>query len=109
MRITAATGILIGATLTASVAVAQAVAPAPAAKQQAATTAPAAPSAEDSALLEKHCSSCHAIDDVTTKSKDATAWAETIDRMVGYGAQLETGDRDRIQKFLIAHNGPKAK
>ena len=108
MRIQAVTGILIGSALTASVAVAQAVVPAPAAKQ-ATASAPAAPTAEDVALLEKHCSSCHAIDDVTAKSKDATAWAETIDRMVGLGAQVDAGDRDRILKFLITHNGPKAK
>jgi hypothetical protein len=40
-------------------------------------------------------------------NRNAAEWAETIDRMVGYGAQLTPEDNKRITEFLAAHYGPK--
>jgi cytochrome c5 len=105
MKISYATGALVIATLIAGTAVAHGAAkptkPAPPAAQA------AAKAAEDTALLEKHCSSCHTVDQVTARNKTADEWAETMDRMIDHGMQLSPEDNKRIQEFLLAHYGPK--
>lgn len=61
----------------------------------------------DRALLEKHCSSCHAVDQVTAANKNAADWAETMDRMIDHGMQISPEDNKKIQDFLVAHYGAK--
>jgi len=105
MKISYANSGLLMATLIAGTAVAQGATkptkPVPPAAQA------AAKAAEDTALLQEHCSSCHAIDQVTVRNKTADEWAETMDRMIDHGMQLSPEDNKRIQEFLVAHYGPK--
>ena len=70
-------------------------------------SAPAAISDADRDLLEKHCSSCHGVDQVTAANKNAADWAETMDRMIDHGMQISPEDNKKIQDFLVAHYGPK--
>lgn len=62
---------------------------------------------DDASLIEKHCSSCHAVDQVTAANKNAQDWAETMDRMIDHGMQITPEDNKRIQQFLVAHYGAK--
>ena len=97
---------LIVAGLTAGAAVAQGASKGPPASK--AAVVPATPADDaDRALLEKQCGGCHGIDQVTAKTRNASEWAETIDQMINYGAQLSADDNKRITEFLIAHYGPK--
>ena len=97
---------LMVAGLTAGAAVAQGASKAPPAPKVAAVPAKPADDA-DRALVEKQCGGCHGIDQVTAKTRNASEWAETIDQMINYGAQLSAEDNKRITEFLIAHYGPK--
>ena len=97
---------LIVAGLTAGAAVAQGASKTPPAPKVAAVPAKPADDA-DRALVEKQCGGCHGIDQVTAKTRNASEWAETIDQMINYGAQLSAEDNKRITEFLIAHYGPK--
>lgn len=107
MKITSATAALLLSSLIAGAAIAQGPS-APAAKTVPAATAAPAPAADDdSSLIEKHCSSCHSVDQVTAASKSADEWAETIDRMVDHGLQITPEDNKRITAFLAAHYGTK--
>ena len=104
MKINPATAALLLSSLIAGAAIAQGP------NQPAAQAAPAqaAPAAQDDAsLLDKHCSSCHSVDQVTAANKDADEWAETIDRMIDHGLQIAPEDNKRITAFLAAHYGPK--
>ena len=67
----------------------------------------AAAKSDDAGLLEKHCSSCHAVDQVTAANKNAQYWAETMDRMIDHGMQITAEDNKKIQQFLVAHYGAK--
>ena len=97
------------ATLIAGAAVAQG------AKKSSPPALPAAPAAgqsatkakADLALLQEHCSSCHAIDTVTSQNKTAVEWAETMDRMADHGMQITPEDNKKVTEFLVAHYGPK--
>lgn len=109
MKISISSAALLAASLAFGAAVAEA-ATKPAAPAPVAKPAPApAPSKDDAdrALLEKDCSSCHSVDQVTARNRSAAEWAETIDRMVNYGAQLTPEDNKRIADFLAAHYGDK--
>ena len=61
----------------------------------------------DLALLQEHCSACHAIDTVTAQNKTADEWAETMDRMIDHGMQISPEDSKKVTDFLVAHYGPK--
>jgi mono/diheme cytochrome c family protein len=67
----------------------------------------AAKASIDLALLQEHCSTCHALDTVTAQSKTADAWAETMDRMVDHGMQISPEDAKKVTDFLNAHYGVK--
>lgn len=106
MKISIANIALVAASLTAGAAVAQSGSK-QAATPKAATTAPKATDDADRALLEKQCGGCHSIDQVTARNRNAAEWAETIDQMINYGAQISADDNKKITEFLIAHYGPK--
>lgn len=109
MKISHANVALILASLIAGAAVAQGV------KQSPAPPLPAAPApgqspakaGVDLALLQQHCSACHALDTVTAQNKTADDWAETMDRMVDHGMQIAPEDSKKVTDFLVAHYGPK--
>ena len=99
---------LIAGIATAGIAVAQA--PKPAAKPApapAAAAAPAASDAKDAELVERMCSGCHEYGTVSSQNRTDKEWAQTLDQMIGYGAQMTPEDQKRIQAFLTAHYGKK--
>lgn len=109
MKITSATAALLLSSLIAGAAIAQGPSTPTAKAAPAAAATPAAPAADDDAsLLDKHCSSCHSVDQITAASKSADEWAETIDRMIDHGLQITPEDNKRITAFLAAHYGTKA-
>jgi cytochrome c5 len=75
----------------------------------AASPGKAAVSAGGQALIDKYCTSCHGAEQVTAKNQSAAEWAETIDKMVDYGAQITPADRKKLQAFLVAHYGQNSK
>ena len=91
---------------TAGLALAQTPAPAPA---PAAKPAPAvADPAKAKELVERMCSGCHEYGTVSSQNRTDTEWAETLDRMMGYGMQIAPEDQKQVQAFLTAHYGKKA-
>lgn len=106
MKLSIANMALVAASLTAGAAVAQGGSK-PAAVAKPTAAAPKAADDVDRALLEKQCGGCHSIDQVTARNRNAAEWAETIDQMINYGAQLTAEDNKKITQFLIAHYGPK--
>ena len=109
MKISISNAALIAASLVAGTAFAQGATKSPSAAPPPVKPATAAAPAGDAdeALVEKQCSSCHGMDQVTARSRTAAEWAETIDRMIGYGAQLSAEDNKKITDFLAAHYGAK--
>ncbi len=85
----------------ATIAVAQTVAPAPAADPERVQTA---------ALFEKTCSGCHELEQAISQPQDVAGWHATVERMVGYGAALTPAEQDRIARYLATEHGvPAAK
>ena len=68
------------------------------------TVAPAEPSAE--VLLEERCAECHGLDRVERAQKSGEEWATTVDRMVGYGAELSQAERTVLLDYLVETYGP---
>jgi hypothetical protein len=54
------------------------------------------------------CSGCHEYGTVSSQNRTDTEWAETLDRMTGYGMQIAPEDQKQVQAFLTAHYGKKA-
>jgi hypothetical protein len=54
------------------------------------------------ALVQKRCTVCHTADRITNAmgQKDRAAWEETVDRMIGYGAQLNADEREAVLDYL---------
>jgi hypothetical protein len=75
------------------------------------TTAPggparaAVPVEDDSALLEKTCAGCHALDQVVSQRHDAAEWDAIVQQMLGYGASASPDEAARITRYLTAHHG----
>lgn len=53
-------------------------------------------------LVRDHCSSCHSLAKVCQAlgRKDKAAWAETVDHMVGYGADLDPSQSAVVAAYL---------
>jgi cytochrome c553 len=54
------------------------------------------------ALVQERCTVCHTADRITNAmgQKDRAAWEETVDRMIGYGAQLNADEREAVLDYL---------
>lgn len=68
------------------------------------TAEPAEPEAQ--VLLEERCTTCHGRDRVKQAQKSREAWATTVDRMMGYGAQLSQSEREVLLDYLVETYGP---
>jgi mono/diheme cytochrome c family protein len=106
VKITYANGALLLAALLAGTAVAQ-TAGTPPAPTVAAAAQPNSKADADFALVQAHCSACHAVEQVTAARKTPDEWNETMDRMVDHGMQISPEDNKRITDFLVAHYGAK--
>jgi competence protein ComEA len=54
------------------------------------------------------CTKCHAITNITGVHKDRDSWAETVSKMVGYGATASDDDLQTILDYLTKYYGPEA-
>lgn len=61
---------------------------------------------EGEVLLEERCTGCHSLDRVEAAEKPREEWAATVDRMVGYGAQLSEDERGILIDYLVETYGP---
>jgi competence ComEA-like helix-hairpin-helix protein len=59
-------------------------------------------------VFMKVCSACHGLDLATDQKKTKDAWKETVDRMVGYGAEVTKEQQEAIVNYLAAHFGAAA-
>lgn len=73
-----------------------------AAPSQAAPGAPAAAGdvAAEKALFEQTCSACHDLSTVTGQRKTRADWADTVQQMVGMGAQLTDDQAAQVVDYL---------
>jgi cytochrome c5 len=67
---------------------------------------PTAPPDEGMNLLEDRCTVCHGLDRVTRAQKTADEWAQTVDRMIDKGTQLDADERDVLIDYLTQTYGP---
>ncbi len=51
-------------------------------------------------IIEKRCVSCHDLDLIYNARKTRAEWKSTIDRMIGYGANLNKKEKETIINFL---------
>lgn len=76
---------------------------APAAAQPAAGD-PAAAMQSGKELFEKSCKLCHGLDRTLATNRDASAWAQTVKRMVAYGAPLKVEQRSLVVRYLATRS-----
>ena len=66
---------------------------------------PEEPAFDGQTVLREQCTSCHSSSYVTGASKSESGWAQTVDRMIGYGADLDSAERDALVAFLVQEYG----
>lgn len=76
-------------------------------EEEAAPEEEMAPEGEDmgaahdgNALISERCTVCHTRDRIDQAQKTADEWAATVDRMIGYGAQLTPEEREAVLNYL---------
>jgi hypothetical protein len=55
---------------------------------------------DGAALVAERCTTCHTAERIDRASKDEADWAATVDRMIGYGAQLNSAEREAVIAYL---------
>lgn len=60
---------------------------------------------EAQALLQERCTQCHGLDRVTSQSKTAAEWQQTVDSMVARGAQLNAEETEVLVAYLAEAYG----
>jgi predicted ester cyclase len=53
------------------------------------------------ALVSERCTVCHTRERIDNADKDEAGWTETVDRMIGYGAQLNEEERAAVIQYLV--------
>ena len=61
---------------------------------------PAAPGG-DSALLTSRCLSCHDVELIAQQRLDAAGWGREVNKMIGWGAPVTGGERERLIAELV--------
>jgi hypothetical protein len=61
--------------------------------------------AHQKALFETACGGCHGLDVVTGHQMSRTAWATTVDQMIGKGADLDPDQAAQVTDYLARHYG----
>jgi cytochrome c5 len=56
--------------------------------------------ADGETLLQERCTICHDLVRVTGAKKDRAGWEQTVDRMIGRGAQLNEAERVVLINYL---------
>ena len=65
---------------------------------------PAGPGAD---LMKARCMSCHESDIITSQKLSAAGWTNSVNKMVRWGAQVTTEERDVLVPYLAAHFAPR--
>lgn len=65
--------------------------------------------AATSALIQKSCAACHPITQVNAAHKSRDDWGATLDKMIGFGAQIADKDYDAMLDYLARHQGVEKK
>lgn len=65
-----------------------------------------APAQDGAQLLDTRCSTCHSADTAKQAAKTADEWEQTVDRMIGKGAQLTEAEKTALVEYLAENYGP---
>lgn len=55
---------------------------------------------DGAALVAERCTVCHSAERIDAATKDEAGWTATVDRMIGYGAQLNSAERETVIAYL---------
>jgi hypothetical protein len=58
-------------------------------------------SLDGNALVDERCTVCHTRERIDSQDKDEAGWTATVDRMIGYGAQLDSSERQAVIDYLV--------
>jgi len=56
---------------------------------------------DGNALVNERCTVCHTRDRIDQADKDEEGWTATVDRMISYGAQLDSAEREAVIQYLV--------
>lgn len=56
---------------------------------------------DGNALVDERCTVCHTRDRIDQQDKDEEGWTATVDRMIGYGADLDSAERQAVINYLV--------
>ncbi|MEO8680428.1 MAG: hypothetical protein ABI665_15355 [Vicinamibacterales bacterium] len=71
-----------------------------------ALVAQALPEGPGATVLKARCVSCHQTDLVSAQRLSLAGWTREVNKMAGWGATIEAGERDPLQAYLAANFGP---
>src|SRR5438876_2318771 len=54
-------------------------------------------------VLDKACSSCHAVTRISAQRMSPGEWRETVERMMSYGARLTASEKDSVISYVSQH------
>jgi competence protein ComEA len=69
------------------------------------TGSPALPPGEGKAIVERMCSSCHALKVVTSKRASPEQWSQLVDQMVSRGAEGTDEEVQTVVEYLSKYFG----
>lgn len=58
------------------------------------------------ATIEAKCKQCHDLKKIVAQHQDAKWWANTLDKMVERGLEIEPEDQAQVVKYLSKNFGP---
>jgi len=58
------------------------------------------PEGEGKKLVEERCTLCHGVDPITSAKLDRDGWKNMVQRMVGYGSQMNDKEVDVVVDYL---------
>jgi nitrate/TMAO reductase-like tetraheme cytochrome c subunit len=58
------------------------------------------------AKVKAACTQCHTVSNITKKPRTKAEWSKVLDKMTGYGADVDDKDRDAILDYLSTNFGP---
>ncbi len=56
------------------------------------------------ALITEKVGNCHAVNRVLNSTKTREGWSTTIDRMIGYGADINPEEKEEIINWLVSRD-----
>jgi hypothetical protein len=62
---------------------------------------------EGEAVFGRACLSCHGIDLIEQQRLTRTGWLRSVDKMIGWGAQVPDPFKDPLLDYLAAQYGPR--